>query len=350
MHSFVVFALPRSRTAWLSQFLTYGEWACGHDAVRHLRTMDDVRSWFSQPATGTVETAAAPWWRFLKDRDVRVVTVRRPVEECVASLMRLPVAFDEMALRGVLTKLDRKLDQIEARLPCLSVRFADLADEHKCGEVFEYCLPYAHDGDWWMACAARNVQVNMVVLMRYYAAHLPQLQKLASIAKQATIAGMGRRSDIDGVTIQQEPFDVVFRDGARLFEEHCVAVGEASDNYLTKNLALMRALEGLGWLQFTTARSNGRMLGYLMAVWGPSLESPQEKTAMHTLFFASRDAPPGIGLRLQRVSIEGLKAAGVSEVMFRAGTRGSGPKMGALYRRLGAISTGEMYRLELKAA
>ncbi len=33
MRPFVVFGLPRSRTAWLSRFLTYGDWVCGH-AVR----------------------------------------------------------------------------------------------------------------------------------------------------------------------------------------------------------------------------------------------------------------------------------------------------------------------------
>ena len=63
---FVVYALPRSRTFWLSRFLCYAEWNCGHDEIRHARSLDDVRAWFSQSYTGTVETAAAPWWRLIQ--------------------------------------------------------------------------------------------------------------------------------------------------------------------------------------------------------------------------------------------------------------------------------------------
>ena len=70
--SFVVLAMPRSRTKWLSQFLSYGPWQVGHDEIRHCRSMDDVAAWLSQPFTGTIETAArAAFWRLLPARRSR---------------------------------------------------------------------------------------------------------------------------------------------------------------------------------------------------------------------------------------------------------------------------------------
>ncbi len=142
MPPFAVFSLPRSRSAWLSRFLTYGEWSCGHEEIRNLRSIDDIKLWFSQPNTGTVETAGAPWWRTMLKfaPDTKVVVVRRPVEEVFDSLMALPgVTFDPAVLMPLLYKLDCKLNQIEARIPNeLSVRFADLADEAVCARVFEH--------------------------------------------------------------------------------------------------------------------------------------------------------------------------------------------------------------------
>ena len=351
---FVIYALPRSRTFWLSRFLSYGGWTCGHDEIRHVRSLEDVRTWLNLPATGTVETAGAPWWRIVQEMrpDTRTVVVRRPVDEVVHSLLTTTgQAFDEAALRMQVRHLDAKLDQIEARVPgALSVRFADLADEATCATVFEHCLSAKHDPAWWQALAPIKLEINFQAEMRYYQAHAAQLARVGNSAKQQILAGMARWPVMsDAVTFQREPLDVVLRDGKRLFAEHLVQIGEPPDAYDTKNLPLMQALDKLGALHVTTARSNGRMLGYLMAIVSPSLEHENKREALHTAFFVSRDAP-GVGLKLQRASIEGLRARGVDQVFMRAGVRGSGPRMGALYKRLGAATYGEMFSLELQEA
>jgi hypothetical protein len=350
---FVIFALPRSRTAWLSRFLSYGEWSCGHEEIRHARTMEDVKSWFAQPCTGTAETAGAPWWRLVQriSPDAKIVVVRRRISDVVTSLMNLGLPFNEISLIREMTRLDHKLDQIERRMSnVLSVQFDDLATEATCAQVFEHCLPYKHDPAWWAAAAAVNVQINMTHLLRYFSAHQPQLTKLAKMAKQQTIAGMARKSvEPDGVTIQQESFETFYRDGTALFAEHLVQVGESPDAFMCKNIELMRVLDQLGAMQITTARSNGRMFGYLMAIINPSLESEEITSAVHTTFFASADFR-GLGIKLQRASIEALRARGVDELIMRAGPRGSGPRMGALYRRLGAEDDGQMFKLNLVEA
>jgi hypothetical protein len=75
MAPFVVFSSPRSRTFWLSKFLSVGGWHCGHEELRYARDLGDVKTWLAMPRTGTVETAASPFWRTLRDLapDARVV-------------------------------------------------------------------------------------------------------------------------------------------------------------------------------------------------------------------------------------------------------------------------------------
>jgi hypothetical protein len=350
MRPFVAFALPRSRTAWISRFLSYCDWQCGHDEIRHCRSLDDVASWFGQPCTGTVETAAAPFWRLLERfGDVGVVVVRRPVADVVTSLRAAaPGCFDAPAVTVAMQRLDRKLEQIGCRVPgALSLTFEELGTEAGCRRLWEHCLPYPFDAAWHAMLAPVNIQINMGLLLRYYAAHQPQLTKLAKLAEHRIIAGMRQpEREFDGMTFQHEPFREFYRDAGPLFAEHLVQTGQAPDDHARKNLALLQKLDDIGALQTMTARANGRMFGYLMSIIAPSLDAPGRIVGEHTIFFASRDVR-GLGMRLQRAALDALRARGVHEVIMRAGHRGSGPRLGTFYRRLGADEFGQLYRLEI---
>ena len=353
MTGFVILGLPRSRTAWLAQFLSYGDWHCGHDELRHMRSLDDARAWFSQGSTGTVETAAAPWWRLLDSiaPGVKVVTIRRPVAEVIASLTRL-AGYDIDVLTRAMVWLDRKLDQIEARVPgVISARYSDLADEATCAAIFEHCLPYSHDAAHWRSWDAVNVQINFNAMLRYCEAYKPALDKLSLVAKHRTIGMMARRkfADPEGVTLQTEDFDTWVRDAESLFNEHLVQVGEAPGDWHKKNIPLMRKIYDIGAMQVTTARCNGRMFGYLMTLIAPSLAGEGVTTGTHTTFFADPGFP-GMGMKLQRFANDALKARGVDEVLMIAGVRGSAERISAIYRRLGAENNGQLYRLPLSEA
>lgn len=352
MAPFLVLGLPRSRTAWLSRFLSYGDWVCGHEELRHMRSIEDVATWFAQPCIGSAETAAAPWWRLL-DRlapGARILVVRRPVDDVVASLMRFPgLTYDLPRLHAHMRALDRKLDQIEARVPnVLSVRFCDLGREDVCAKAFEHCLPYRHDPLHWATFSPINIQIDMRAMMRYFTAHHRPLEKLGEIAKHRILTGMAVKKPIDtsGITFQTETFDTWVKDGASLFNEHLVQVGEAPGDWQCKNLPLMKRLYEAGTMQIMTARSNGRMFGYLMTLITPSMASESLLSATHTTFFAASDFP-GLGMKLQRKAIAALKERGVGEVFMQDGIRGAGGRISALYRRLGAEKNGEMFRLEL---
>jgi hypothetical protein len=345
---FVVLSLPRSRSRWLSCLLNYGDWQCGHDEIRHCRSLDDVKSWLAQPCTGSVETGAAPFWRLLLHYrpDVRIVTIRRPVEDVVCSLRATGVAFDA-TLEPLMQRLDHKLDQIEQRVPGVrSFTYEDLRTESACAALFEYCLPYQHDHVRWLTFDRGNMQINLHHMMRYFAAHRVQLEKVAKQAKHRMLSLMSRAPEIDGVTFQQETM-ASYDEAIPLFKEHAVITDRSPNAYLLVNEPLLRQLDELGSLQITTARSNGRLFGYLVTVIGPSLEFKDKLTACHTAFFVS-PLIKNLGLKLQHVAAETLREKGVGDLQMRAGVVGAGPKLGAFYRRMGAEEYGHLYRLDLE--
>lgn len=346
---FIILALPRSRTKWLSEYLSYEPWICGHEELEHCHTLDDIATWFSQPHIGTVETCAAPFWRLLP-KDARIAVVRRPVNDVLDSLARHGIGGDTVA--EMIRACDRKLDQIEHRVPgVLSVRFDDLDREHVSAKLFEHCLQLPHDPPWWRTWNAREVSGDLKRQVRYAHAHLPRFLKLARSARQRILVNMERPTTIptDGFTIQEEHIEDWFRDAKPLIREHMIATGQDVDDYRQKNEPMLRKLGEMGAMQVITARANGRMFGYLMTVIGPSLDAEDRTEALHLPFFVSKDCPGGIGMKLQRAAIEALRAKGVHDVFARAGVRGSGPRLGIVYRRLGFEEFGTMYRRDLSA-
>ena len=350
---FVVLALPRSRTFWTSRFLSYGGWHCGHEECLRLRSLADVRSWLAQPLTGTVETAAAPFWRLLLRLrpDTRIALIRRPVAEVTESLLaQLP--FDPPALMTQMRRLDAKLDQIEQRCPgVLSVSYAELATEAGCAELFEHCLPFQHDPLWWQRLAGVHLQIDLAAMLRYCQAHQAQLNKMAATARHRIMADMATNvsRETDGVTFQTEPYtEALLHEGLPLLKEHLVLMDQSPDDWDKRNLPLYQSLQNLGALHCMTARCNGRLFGYLVSIVAPSLDRRDRTEAMHTIFFAS-PAIRNLGMKLQRAAVADLKACGVSDVFMRTGVRTvDAPRLGAIYRRLGASAMGEMYRLALQ--
>ncbi len=341
---FAVFALPRCRTKWFSVFLQYGDWQCGHDELRHCRSLDDVTSWLSQPCTGTVETAAAPWWRLLP-AGVRVVTVRRPVPDVVASLAATGLVFDAAVMTRVIQHHERKLDQIERRLPdVLAVRFEDLASEATCAAVFEHCLGLPHDPAWWAAVSAVNIQASIPHMLRYLAAHAPQVEKMRRLARHETLRRFRRPVELNGVTFQQEPFAVAWRDAKQLASDECVMLGEYPEAWEGMNVPLLERLDANGALHVYTARSNGRMFGYLMSAIGEAFHACDQLEAEQVSFYAD-PSWPGLGRKLQHAACDDLKAKSVTRVMM---FQPDGERVGLLYRRLGARQTGQRFVKELQ--
>lgn len=174
---FVIYALPRSRTAWLSRFLSYGDWQCLHEQAILLRDVHDMKQLLACPRLGVAETAAGPGWRLLKHYapNHQAIVIRRPVGETVAAMIeagrKAGVSYDEAQLRRIMTYSDRCLAQISAEPGTLTVPYDALDNEETCRRIFEACLPYPFDRGWWQECRERNIQVDLTAFyQRYHAA------------------------------------------------------------------------------------------------------------------------------------------------------------------------------------
>jgi hypothetical protein len=171
---FIIYTNGRSRTAWLSQFLSYDGWTCHHERAIYMREVADVREFFASPRTGTVETAASFGWQIVKHHvpGIRMVVVFRPVEDVVQSMLRMDVGglfrYDEDALRGMISRCNRVLERIAAAPGVLRLDYCDLDTEEGCGRVFKACLGVDMPSDRWREFSARNIQVNAADILIYY--------------------------------------------------------------------------------------------------------------------------------------------------------------------------------------
>lgn len=174
----------------------------------------------------------------------------------------------------------------------------------------------------------------------------PEIEDHHVVQVQGPAGPRPTRVSMEGFTFQEESIDDWYADATSLFRQHMAVTGQGLDDWQHKNLLLGRQMDTAGAMQIITARCNGRMFGYLMSVVGPSLDNPAAVVAQQMPIFADPGCP-GLGMKLARASIAALKTKGVTEVLGRAGLRGSGPRLGTMYRRLGFEDAGHLFRLEL---
>ena len=199
MRPFLILALPRSRTAWVSKFLSYGDVHCGHEQLRYARSISDVQSWFALNMTGTCETNALHHWRLARAicPSLRLVTIRRDPGEVAHSLCSLDTRgnayFEPGETLTVARRLSSKLDQIESRTDAIRIDYDSLATEVGLRRLWEATMPYPFDSQWAVALSGVNIQLSIPHLMKYFRANLPQLTALAIAARALTIAEMKSR-------------------------------------------------------------------------------------------------------------------------------------------------------------
>jgi hypothetical protein len=163
MHEpFIIFTLPRSRSAWLSHWLSYIKdgsrvKSVGHDAFSKCSSLEECLSLF-ETLNGTVETGAAFAYSVLRDRlpKVKLLVVQREPMDCLHSLMKkgITVEPDDWAQRV------RDLWTVSAS-GVRTVAYQDLDLESCARWIWEYCLDVPWDVQWWAQWTPINVQVDM---------------------------------------------------------------------------------------------------------------------------------------------------------------------------------------------
>lgn len=142
---FIVLGLPRSRTYWISRFLSYGETECDHDPARHFTSRADAIDYLNRPGLAAVDTSLGLIWADIApklDRRISVVVVHRAITDVAASLRR--IGFQD-AGTSALEAFAEKLWAI----PGLHLTFNVLDRFYGCTSLYTYCREERLPVDWW---------------------------------------------------------------------------------------------------------------------------------------------------------------------------------------------------------
>lgn len=142
--SFLVTGLPRSRTAWLSAFLTSGGAYCKHEGL--LEGVDSLVKWLNRSELHGDSDSGLPlvWDQVIPrlESEPKIVVILRDREEVAESLSKYWEGID--FLRGLdpvdlLNDLSVELEKIKK--DALLIQYKDLENIDALRRVWEFCLP-----------------------------------------------------------------------------------------------------------------------------------------------------------------------------------------------------------------
>lgn len=156
MVPYLIVGTPRSRTAWLAQFLSTPERRCHHEpSLRwsHPSDLSDFLADDEAAASDCMMTFLAGVAREIRP-NCKIVVVVRPIDEVRESLFSVGLEIP----RTYLEMMDRKARAIDADL---FYRFSDLDDEAVIQNIAETCIG-SFDRPKWLAMRDVNVQSNVL--------------------------------------------------------------------------------------------------------------------------------------------------------------------------------------------
>lgn len=142
MKTFFITGLPRSRTAWLANFLTFKDSFCFHDGMQYCSPEMGLKMLFEHRQEKHVgnSDSSIP---FYIDKipevfpDAKFVIVKRDFNDVEASLNKV-MGFDSAPL---LRLCNEYLTMMEKKVECLTVTFDELNTIEGCNKVWKHCLP-----------------------------------------------------------------------------------------------------------------------------------------------------------------------------------------------------------------
>ncbi len=178
---FVVMGTPRSRTAWLAQFLSPPGTMCEHEPTVRWQGISDLWAFLERGDHGASDATLTWFWRdILAFRpDTRIVVVRRPIREVRLSCRRAGIPLDDPdGLEELETEAIEAATPRVRGFPVLAVTFAGLADPDIARAVFVHCLGIDPPIGWIEAYGARKIEAPWRERFAEGMANLPGFQRL----------------------------------------------------------------------------------------------------------------------------------------------------------------------------
>lgn len=330
MHPFIVFSLPRSRSAWMAHFLADQDMFVGHDVGIECKSVSDFAGRFKSGLDGSCETGSMFAWNLLAKEipGIKFVVIRRERRAVAASLARFGLA----GLEAELEARDRALDEIEVQPNSFRVDFEELRGPEAAQGILAHVAPERKFSVTnWAELNAINIQVKMDERLARLVQNSPQIEAMKSEARAALV-------DMDkGYTIEIEPFQHFWPEAKSLAEAHSVEVDSGVEPRRPFKLSEAGAMnmQRAGVLRIFALRLDKRLVGYLWWQICPDIESD----GLMAAFMGPLYAQPGHAkavLKLWDHSVAVLRAMGVKIVFPHHRTQGRGANLGNFLRRRGA--------------
>lgn len=179
--SFLILALPRSRTAWLAHYLSYPLarplQPVGHDIMRGCDSVEKFLGSYKNGMWGTCETGGTGIWRIVRQEmpECKIVLIRRPIIESHRSLLNAGFAGN----LTVLAEQDVMLDAASTDPEIVSIPYNMLSEPFIGKWLFESLLELEADFDWWIKMVNTNVQMSIHDVMPHLDEYAMNLTKLS---------------------------------------------------------------------------------------------------------------------------------------------------------------------------
>jgi hypothetical protein len=342
---FVVFGLPRSRTAWMAHWLAGpGENALsrvGHDIAIGAASCQEFLDRLWHGRCGTVETAAIEGADLIRTAmpGAKFLCVHRSFAEIRASLTKFQLWTDEVE-----AELNKRFAALQGMKEVPRILASDLSDPVKCCNVWNYLRPdVPFSFDWWRHCESVNIQVDMQQRIRSlvdFGHHSIALSRDVEV----------RRGSVDPfVRVGWEPFDDMWPDAIPLTVRHDDESNKSHHGHpLDPNVLLISEMERCGSMKVVTARANGDLCGYLTWSFIPDVESQGITIAYQGAFFVDNDrkwAKLNLGRKMLKWSVASLRQAGFRHFQFHHTADGRGARLGSLFCDMGAQPYQQTYSL-----
>lgn len=151
--NFFIYSLPRSRTAWIANFLTYGKSYCYHEPSLGMFDLTELITLFrKRPITGSSDCANVLMIDRIQELfpDSKSIVIERPIEEVSYSLR-------ELGITPKLEEMKEGLERVKAELNPLVL--TNRLDEFECHELCKFT-----DSPWdykrFLMLDSMNIQIT----------------------------------------------------------------------------------------------------------------------------------------------------------------------------------------------
>lgn len=149
MKNFFILALPRSRTAWIANFLTYENSFCFHEGLMRISSVHGLKKMFSETGkkiVGNSDCGNILYVNLIKRHfdHARFVIINRDVEEVIRSLDEMEGFSDTETVY----RADVTLKALRNETDALQIDYDDLGEE-ACRRLWDYCVGTPFDKTRW---------------------------------------------------------------------------------------------------------------------------------------------------------------------------------------------------------